>query len=304
MNKFPSIVLMQGLPGSGKSFEAKKLLDENSIIVSRDSLREMIYGNVKGTGRFDRALEKLVTQAEFLIAEEALKMGKSVIVDDTNLKTQTVLDWKQFAGKMNTFARIQAVDTPVGECLLRDYYRHPRVGSVVILQMAERYGIEFKNREDYISTKNHRISLERYFLCDLDGTIADCTHRQHFVAEKPKNWKQFFLGIPNDPVREDVKELLKGHLKTGLKVVFVSARSEDQRFETEHWLKQQGFENFELLMRGSGDFRPDHFVKKEILDKYLDPKRIVFVVDDRPSVVRMWRDSGLVVIDVGTGVEF
>lgn len=39
-------------------------------------------------------------------------------------------------------------------------------------------------------------------------------------------------------------------------------------------------------------------------DKYLTGLEILKVFDDRPSVIRMWRENGLLVEDVGNGEEF
>ena len=33
-------------------------------------------------------------------------------------------------------------------------------------------------------------------------------------------------------------------------------------------------------------------------------ENIFMVFDDRPSVIRMWRENGVKVVDVGDGVEF
>ncbi len=50
-------------------------------------------------------------------------------------------------------------------------------------------------------------------------------------------------------------------------------------------------------MRADKDSRKDFIIKKEILEvirKDFDDPEILFVVDDRPSVVKMWREEGLV----------
>ena len=59
-------------------------------------------------------------------------------------------------------------------------------------------------------------------------------------------------------------------------------------------------------MRAEKDYRKDTIVKREMYEQMLvdgyDPK---LVFDDRPSVLRMWREiEGLQVVDVGHGVEF
>lgn len=57
-------------------------------------------------------------------------------------------------------------------------------------------------------------------------------------------------------------------------------------------------------MRRAKDSRPDTEVKQDILDQYFKKELIDVVIDDRPSVIRMWRSNGLEVLDVGKGEEF
>ena len=59
-------------------------------------------------------------------------------------------------------------------------------------------------------------------------------------------------------------------------------------------------------MRKTGDYRKDTVVKGEMYDQMLaDGYEPSMVFDDRPSVIRMWRElGGLTVIDVGQGLEF
>jgi hypothetical protein len=56
-----------------------------------------------------------------------------------------------------------------------------------------------------------------------------------------------------------------------------------------------------LYMRQDGDFRRDDIVKQEILDKYIDKDRVLFVLDDRDQVVDMWRRNGLTCFQVAEG---
>ena len=87
-------------------------------------------------------------------------------------------------------------------------------------------------------------------------------------------------------------------------LVLVSSRPEDYRRQTTDWLAQNEMKFDNLIMRQSGDKRPDTEVKNDIYHRYLKHYNIVRVFDDRPSVIRMWREKGLEVQDVGDGVEF
>lgn len=135
-------------------------------------------------------------------------------------------------------------------------------------------------------------------LCDLDGTAASVEWRRHFVEQDPKDWKSFFAGIPFDPPVPAVRSMLRDYVAEGCEVIYVSARPADYRKVTSDWLHKHGFPRGKLLMRASGDFRPDEQVKQELLDTQLPKERIRVVVDDRPKVLQMWSANGLETIKV------
>jgi hypothetical protein len=143
-----------------------------------------------------------------------------------------------------------------------------------------------------------------YIICDLDGTIADIRHRRHHAEGKKKNWKKFFEGIPHDDLAEVVADILKHYVKTH-RIVFVSGRPEHTRSDTEAWLfKHVPFvKNYELHMRADGDFRADNLVKSEIYEEQIKPEHgePFFVLDDRDQVVKMWREKGLICLQVAEG---
>ncbi len=60
-----------------------------------------------------------------------------------------------------------------------------------------------------------------------------------------------------------------------------------------------------LLMRPSEKlYTPDWIIKQEILDgilKHVDKLNIMYAVDDRAQVVKMWRDNGITCLQVDEG---
>ena len=88
--------------------------------------------------------------------------------------------------------------------------------------------------------------------------------------------------------------------RDGYVIIVCSGRNERHRKITEKQLAFGKLEPQALLMRADDDYRPDYEVKAEMLktmrDSGFDPK---IAVDDRPSVVKMWRDEGLTCFDVG-----
>lgn len=147
-------------------------------------------------------------------------------------------------------------------------------------------------------------SKESYIICDLDGTLSNIEHREHYVRGNKKNWKRFFEGIPEDELAEVVGDIVKHYSKTH-KIVFVSGRPDYTRQDTVEWLKKKvpEIKTYELFMRRSDDRRPDNIVKDEIYEKEIKPNygEPFFVLDDRDKVVKMWRSKGLICLQVAEG---
>lgn len=137
-------------------------------------------------------------------------------------------------------------------------------------------------------------------LVDIDGTLADVTHRLHHIRGKgKKNWHRFFQAMHKDEPNQIVVDWVK-NLAPEYEVVIVSGRPDNYRELTEAWLEEHGIDYSALHMRRAGDRRPDDVVKREILHQ-LGKDRIAFVIDDRASVCRMWRAEGLRTFQVAEG---
>jgi FMN phosphatase YigB (HAD superfamily) len=139
-------------------------------------------------------------------------------------------------------------------------------------------------------------------IVDMDGTLADVSHRLHFLNGPKKNWKQFFAGMDDDPPSTVVVDWVR-NLSPDYEVVIVTGRPDKYHTNTESWLRKHGIEFSRIIMRRSGDHRPDYVVKKELLDE-VGRERVAFVIDDRPSVCDMWRALGLRVYQVAIGAEY
>jgi hypothetical protein len=148
--------------------------------------------------------------------------------------------------------------------------------------------------------------MKNYIICDLDGTLCNIQHRQHFAEGPVKDWGNFFGGILEDSVNEAVEYVLK-NLKN-ITVIFITGRPEkykeiDCKGTTELWLKKHGFIDYELYMRETEDRRDDDVIKQDIYEQKIEPNygKPLFVLDDRNRVVVMWRKIGLTCFQVALG---
>ena len=142
--------------------------------------------------------------------------------------------------------------------------------------------------------------MSRVAIFDVDGTLMNIEHRRKYVESEQKDWKKFFEYMEFDTIRDDVFQLAHALHDSGYVIIVCSGRNEKHRELTEKQLAFGKLEYHALMMRGNDDYRPDWEVKREMLadmrNEGLDPK---IAVDDRPSVVSMWRDHGLTCFDVG-----
>lgn len=138
------------------------------------------------------------------------------------------------------------------------------------------------------------------FVFDIDGTLADLSHRLHLIQKEPKDWDAFFDACAADAPIHHMIQLCRT-VMSWHQVVFVSGRAERCRSATEVWLGGFGILGL-LYMRPDGDHRPDHVLKAELLDRMLaDGLKPVMAFDDRNQVVKMWRERGIPCAQVADG---
>lgn len=146
------------------------------------------------------------------------------------------------------------------------------------------------------------MAKQKAILVDLDGTLAEIEHRVPYVTQNPPDWKSFYAGIPKDTLNFWCKDLIEAMRSYGYKVVFVTGREEYTRADSQAWLDRHQLNEIPLLMRSKGDTREDAMIKKDIYLRDIDPfYEVLFVVDDRRSVVEMWREMGLVCLQCAPG---
>jgi predicted kinase len=291
------MIVLKGLPGCGKSTYAKSILesDPKAIRLNKDTMREMLH-----FGGYHGRNERYVVEAEY--------QEMTVVVDDTNLNPVHINYYKALSDEHGAEFDLVEFDTPVDDCIVRDKQREMAgerfVGADNIINMAYQFGFLKQEREMVVF--------------DMDGTLTNLDHRRHLVkdlkeGEKP-DWDKFFSQCDKDTPRPDVLADMKIAYQAGQEVVICSARPEDYRDKTEKWLEAHGAWTEKdgekvpmytrLIMRKHKDYRQDTIVKKEMLDKYLDKTKIFRWYDDRPIVIRMLRENGINVVDVGNGEEF
>ena len=280
------ILALQGVPASGKTTFAKEWLESHYgwVRVNRDEIRMSMNDT------WSREMEDHVTDIEDFIITSSLNKGKSVIVDDTNLNPKTIQHLKELADIYECEIEFKEFRVDFRTALARDSQREKRVGEKVLRQFFLKYYPEDMADKRYM--KEHNRLLDNCIICDLDGTLALNSGRDWYDYDK----------VINDNVDWRISHLLK-ELYTSNYIIFVTGRDEECREITSKWIKEvAGIDDFLLYMRPHNDKRPDQVVKKELYEKYIEPDyNVSCVFEDRNKVVEMWRELGLLCLQVCEG---
>jgi predicted kinase len=316
----PELLLLCGLPASGKSTYAKEWVAEDPdgrVRINYDDMRLARYG---AGWKWNRRDEDGIKKDARRIATEAINAGLSVVIDNTNLSKGVREGWKALAvGLGATYSDIE-FDTPIEECIRRDTQRAvARVGRGVIERMALFNGfIDFTAPE-------YQAGI---VIVDIDGTVADCEHRMHHIKPawetgtdcsshfpesnggcsncgyKPKkNWAAFHDPklVAQDTLIEPLSKLVGAMFHYGYHIIFLTGRDTSIAKVTEDWLNENlGTHYKHLFMRQSGDSRKDYEHKLEVLS-FIPKDRVVFILEDRDQCVRAFRDAGYTCLQVKDG---
>ncbi len=289
MKKNPQILILVGVPGSGKSTFAKYFIrtEENWMRLCRDDFRMMrfTYSNLSPRE------ESLITDMLDVSIGALLKKHCNILIDATHCRAEYL---EHYMEKFNHLADIsfKVFDVDEKEIAKRCDARNQETGKFIPINVQKRYlkELETLKKTFVFSTrpktdKREEILLQdanlpKAIICDLDGTLALMDKRNPFDATYSDQ----------DDLNEPVAATLKTFAEKGYQILLVSGREDRFREPTVRFLEKYDIPYHQLWMRPTKDFRKDSLIKREIFDAEIVGKYFIeFVLDDRDQVVEMWR---------------
>lgn len=280
------LIVIRGLPCSGKTTLAKKLKDE---IESKPGWNET------------RITSGHWTWKEI---EEPLKLGFNVIVDDLNLSKKDLSHFENIAHNFKAEFEIKDLtDVPIDVCIERDSKKKEPWGDTFIKDLAKKYKIGFFAAR---KVKEKDPTLLDCVIFDIDGTVSFCNERNPYDTDN----------VDKDTPNEPALYCLDGFFSREVKVFFLTGRDEVCRGKTHSWLVSHNLTrsfdypddvlDTELLMRPKNDKRRDSIVKKELYEQHIKGKyNVLAVFEDRERVIKeTWLPEGIFVFDCGQGEKF
>lgn len=149
-------------------------------------------------------------------------------------------------------------------------------------------------------------------LVDLDGTLADISHRLPLIQRDVPDWAAFYAACYGDKPKRWCEDLILAMSAAGYNVIIVSARSKTVETETVLWLRyktrlaslfETGKLQLQMIRASNKDYTPDQDLKRRWLHKF-GKQNVLFVVDDRTRVVEMWRAEGITCLQCDAWPEY
>ena len=120
--------------------------------------------------------------------------------------------------------------------------------------------------------------------CDIDGTLFNNEHRAEFIPQDKShadNWRRFNeLHIYDEPIQYRIKFLRLLAMMPGVRIVYITGRSDEFRDETISRLNLVQAPKGNLYMRQSDDHRKAADVKIDIIRRAIGHDGFALIDDD------------------------
>lgn len=137
---WPYLLMLVGLPGSGKSTYIKNHFNQNLKVHSSDSIREELTGTED-----DQSVNSKVFDILHKRVKEDLENGVSCIYDATNISWKRRKAFLESLNKIDCFKVCHVIATPYEVCLRQNKARARIVPEAVIKRMYMNFDIPFYN---------------------------------------------------------------------------------------------------------------------------------------------------------------
>jgi predicted kinase len=151
-----TLVLLQGLPGAGKSTFVKKW-ELEGYTLCKDEFR-ILAGCVKN-GEISQDSNGVIKRIVYMLLEERLKNGVFTVIDETNVFNTTVEKYSEYAQKYGFDVVIVRFNTSKEECKNRQSQRGFRAVSDELIDHMNKF---------FVHTKNKSIDADK-----IDGVIRE-----------------------------------------------------------------------------------------------------------------------------------
>lgn len=289
------LIIMRGLPGSGKSTWAKAWVNEdpiNRVRLNWDDMRNMMgpywVPERENTGVLKELREKFL--------KHMMERNWDIVCDNMNLNPKEIEFYENIVKEFNEDGHSYTIEfkdffIPVEECIRRDAMRANPIGEKTIKSLFHKYMpliVGSEHRKKIESQPTYRADKPDCIIVDMDGTLAFNLSGRSFFDDIDM--------IKYDTPLLATVSILRAMKMTGTCNIFiVTGRSEKSREATEVWLAENNIPFDKVFMREEGDFSHSNDFKQKVYeDNIKNNYNVLFVLDDDTKCMKMYQDQSLI----------
>lgn len=141
----------------------------------------------------------------------------------------------------------------------------------------------------------------KYIVFDIDGVLADCSHRLKYIQGEDKDYDKFYSYdeiLKDNPILNLDKILFNIQCaeSSDIDIRFITARNIKSITAIAEWLEKYFsimVEEGDILMRPEKDWRPAYQVKEDLIEKHIGFENILFAFDDDEQANEMYKKHGV-----------
>ena len=292
----PKIFILRGLPASGKSTLARKIVDANPTHTARfnwDDIRNMM-------GPYwipERENTKVLYALRDAFINNMMSNQWDIVVDNMNLNPKELEHYNKIVSEYNNNhtdkyeIEVTTLFTPVEECVRRDALRSNPIGESVIRSIWQRYRnfLCTEENKEIVSKLKPATDLPKAVIFDVDNTLCfNTSGRPYFGTAQ---------GLLDDVPNVNAIIAAQVYHSGGIKVLLVTGRegTDEIKEATQKWMENNQVPIDEYYFRPVNNRESGDKIKAQIISGISNKYNVIGIYEDSSKIVKSLREMGYTV---------
>lgn len=292
----PKIFILRGLPASGKSTLARKIVDANPTHTARfnwDDIRNMM-------GPYwipERENTKVLYALRDAFINNMMSNQWDIVIDNMNLNPKELEHYNKIVSEYNSNhtdkyeIEVTTLFTPVEECVRRDALRSNPIGESVIRSIWQRYRnfLCTEENKEIVSKLKSATDLPKAVIFDADNTLCfNISGRPYYGTAQ---------GLLDDVPNVNAIIAAQVYHSGGIKVLLVTGRegTDEIKEATQKWMENNQVPIDEYYFRPVNNRESGDKIKAQIISGISNKYNVIGIYEDSSKIVKSLREMGYTV---------